>query len=295
LSAFSSLQAIGGGLYVFDNGELGGLDGLENLTTVGDRVVITDNDQLSSLAALSNLTSIGAYAQYAGVPLLSIHSNPSLSGCWVWMLEAQTGEPCEYEQWHQGPIEECFDNLGQGSCGTLPPDFECVAGAVGPGVFDGDLVISGNPFMSDGPALNELGGLTCVTGELWLDDPGSLVVDLHELSGLKAVGRSLAIYNATDLQSLTGLENLESVGHALRIADNPVLASLAGLSNLTSLGEAEDAPEPPDPLYVFNNAVLPECWVGALETQTDTVCGYTDFQSGFIECMGNDGTTSCDP
>ena len=58
--------------------------------------------------------------------------------------------------------KRCEGNRGTGSCGALPPDFECTPTATGPGVYHGDVPT--DPYTLGQPLdLSEYGGVTCVT------------------------------------------------------------------------------------------------------------------------------------
>jgi hypothetical protein len=177
----------------------------------------------------------------------------------------------------------CIGNYGSETCGELPPDFECVPGASGPGVWDGDIALQSLHLQ-----LADLGGLACVTGDLdlsFLNDD-----NLLPLSNLTAVGGSLTL-SQSNLETLDGVENLTTIGSALIVSDNPYLSSFAGLSALTSLGV--ENPDGSPPLYVFDNPWLAACWPELLETQTGQQCGYLAAGDPFVDCSGNDGSGNC--
>src|SRR5262249_34427908 len=146
------------------------------------------NEALRDLSALQNLHSLGGG--------LNVSYNASLPVCAVWALESQTGVTCS------GGFAPCTGNTGTGSCGTLPPDFQCVPGAHGPGVYDRSLMVYGDNTPAVFPNLS---GVNCITGDVFLSGPG--VSDLSALTGLTMVGGSVFISN-TALTSLHGLESL---------------------------------------------------------------------------------------
>jgi hypothetical protein len=218
-----------------------------------------------------------------------VANNSRLPACWAWALEGQTGVGCGRPDW-QGGWLECVDNLGRGSCGSLPADFACVPGATGPGVFDGALWIT--PWHDNGPGLDELGGLTCVTGVLAVF--GTSADNLEQLSGLRMVGGSLMISDNAELSTLHGLESLEFVGEQLSVASNPRLTSLAPIANLARLGELFEPGLLGNALWLANHESLPACWVNALERQTGTLCSQQDGMGGMVPCEANSGTGVCE-
>ena len=286
LSALSTLQMIGGHLSITSSPSLTSLAGLANLRSVGGILGIHDNDALTDLAPLSQLTSIG---MRAGLPpeiiKLQITDNDALPACWVWAIEQQTGIDCG----GTGPqgSATCAGNHGQGSCGSLPPDFACVPGATGPGVYRGNIFVG-----YTNASLADFGGLNCVTGTLSIT--GTALTAFDELVNLTLVGGSLFIADNSQLAHLSGLGQLQSVGQRLIVMNNSVLEDLAALSSLTSLGEQIDPATNTNPLWISNNPLLPACWPTAIELQTATVCGMSDGMGGLAPCQGNDGAGSCD-
>ncbi|MBN2716324.1 MAG: hypothetical protein JXX14_10745, partial [Deltaproteobacteria bacterium] len=121
LTGLESLQQVWGRLGIFANPALTDVDELSNVTSVGS-LEIGNNATLGDLAGLSNLTEITE----ANTPYdaLIIAENPMLAPCEIWAIEASTGKTCS----------SCENNTGTGNCGTLPADFVCEPGAVGPGV-----------------------------------------------------------------------------------------------------------------------------------------------------------------
>ena len=288
LSALSHLQMVGIALSVGGNTSLASLSGLENLRSVGGSLNIWNNDALQDLSPLSQFVSLGGGP---GVPAewttLQIMDNDNLPACWTWSLEAQTGLACGYSQWGGGFVR-CSGNHGHGSCGTLPPDFACVPGATGPGVYDGSISIyPGNPSAN----LDDFGGLTCVTGSLMID--GTTLTDLSALSHLQMVGVAFSVGGNTSLASLSGLENLRSVGGSLNIWNNDALQDLSPLSQLVSLGGGPGVPAEWTSLQIMDNDNLPACWTWSLEAQTGLACGYSQWGGGFVRCSGNHGHGSC--
>jgi hypothetical protein len=160
-------------------------------------------------------------------------------------------------------------NTGAGSCGTLPPEFDCSPGATGPGVLDVSFVDIGVTHQ-----INELGGLTCVTGSLYVYSTS--LTDLTGLDTLQLVGGSVYIdYNAS-LVSVAGLDVLESITGELGISNNASLTTLENLGSLTYVGLDFD---------IYDNENLPACWTSVLEAQTGATCEM---------CTGNNGTGTCD-
>jgi hypothetical protein len=287
LHQLSSLQAVGGIVNIFGNASLTSLSGLEQLTTVGS-LYIESNPLLGDLSPLSLLSSLGANPNDPNPPTLSVQYNPSMPACWAWGLEGQTGKHCGHTD-SEGTFVPCTGNTGVGNCGTLPPNFQCVPGAKGPGVYDGNLQLRTNNGYGIDPSM--LSGLTCVTG--YLSIYSTDLTDLHQLSSLQAVGSTAYVFGNASLTSLSGLEQLTTIGTALVIDSNPLLADLAGLSELTTLGEANV--DGNHILEVFDNQGLAACWVGVLETQTNHDCGYFDSQNTWLACTGNDGAGTCTP
>ena len=288
LAPLSTLQAVGGTLTLSSLSALTAVD-LPNLTTVGGEVEIRNNPQLSNLAGLAALTSVAENSgPYANFPPLAIHDNASLPACWTWQLEAQTGLNCQ--QWSSPTHADCRGNTGQGSCGSLPEGFACVSGATGPGVYDGDVEIDN--WSNNSWLLDELGGVTCITGSVSLYGL-PWITTLPAFSTLQAIGGSLDL-SWTSLTDLDELANLTTIGDSLAIRGNPQLASLAGLANLTNFHQNAGAPLPDAavPLEITYNSSLPGCWVWALEAQT----GFDCVQSGYPSsgpCSGNTGQGSC--
>jgi hypothetical protein len=119
--------------------------------------------------------------------------------------------------------------------------------------------------------LRALGGVTCITGSLWMSD--SNLADLAGLETLQAVGGSITIENNLALTSLNGLGNLKSA-QLLRIQNNPILASLAGLGGLRLLSNE---------LAISSNPALPACWADRVAAQVGQTCA----------CSDNTGEESC--
>src|SRR5262249_15776456 len=149
--------------------------------------------------------------QWAG-PSLFVAQNQQLPGCAVWDLEARLGFRCGVGNDYSSA---CNGNTGTGSGGSLPPDFQCVPGARGPGVYDNNVSLFAG---INGMTLAELGGVTCITGGLSIGNPDPAIMDLSQLSHLQMIGGELSIYNST-LTTLAGLENLTRAG-TLRIEQN---------------------------------------------------------------------------
>ena len=285
LASLSGLEQIGGSLGIYMLPSLVDLDGLESLTTIGREVTISYNEQLSNLAALSNLTEINAYAgPYPTGQALRIQDNADLPACWVWQIEAQTGVECQ--QYGYPTTTDCSGNLGQGSCGELPEGFECVPGATGPGVYDGNIYIDSWSGSSD--ILSNLGGVTCITGDLFVNYRPE-VTSLAGLSGLQQIGGSLGISMLPSLVDLDGLGDLTTIGRQVTISYNEQLSNLAALSNLTEIN-AYAGPYPESALSISGNQSLPACWVTIIEDQTDVTCG-----SQYQSCVDNNGTGTCEP
>jgi hypothetical protein len=280
LSALSSLEMIGGSLYISDTESLATLAGLENLTSIGGTLYLSENAALTSLEPLTNLESLGATA-WPGSTILTINDNASLPACWTWLLEDLTGHEC---QGYSSTVD-CSGNHGSGSCGELPPDFECVPGASGPGVYDDSIYIADGSMPPYNEELADFGGVTCITGSLNIWDP--TVTDLSPLGTLEMIGDSLYINGNDSLTSLADLENLHTISNTLYIYDNAVLASLEGLLSLSSLGANADPGYPI--LTIYDNAELPACWVALIEANTSLEC--STYSSP--ECTGNDGAGSC--
>ena len=226
------------------------LSGLEGLESIGGWLDIYNNNALETLSSLSSLTSVGQ--------AINISENDSLPGCWAWLLSSQTGLPCGF----------CDNNRGTGSCGTLPDGFQCEPGAVGPGVLDTFFVDIGVSH-----DINELSGVTCVTGDLNVYD--TTLSDLGGLETLQMVGGTLFIIDNPNLTSLSGLDNLESVGGTLEIHYNGALTTLSSLSSLNSIGWG---------LSVSYNQNLAQCEADALALQVNVPC---------TGCIGNNGSGSC--
>ena len=222
LAPLSNLQGIGGSLHIVLASSLPNVNGLESLRTVGNTLDIRLNDQLSSLAGLANLTSVHQSPPPPpsfGTPLW-IADNPSLPACWVSQLEAQTDLECTGAY-----PPECSGNNGQGSCPPLP-DVDCVPGATGPGVYDGDVYI--DPYNPSSPSLEDLEGMICITGTLSIFQRAD-ITSLDALSSLREIGGQLLLGHMPSLTDLSGLENLTSVGSTVYIANNPQLENLAAL------------------------------------------------------------------
>ena len=96
---------------------------------------------------------------------------------------------------------------------------ECVFGASGPGILEGDVILGQTHAIAD------LADISCVAGSLEIAD-----MALGDLSGpetLTHVADSLHIAQNASLGSPTGLENLEVVGGDFTVEQNPVLTTLA--------------------------------------------------------------------
>jgi hypothetical protein len=254
-------------------------------------VGINANDQLSDVSALAHLTHLAESPNMSpDWSALVVMNNANLPQCSVWELEHKTGRRCGQSA-GQDNWTSCSGNTGGGSCGSLPADFVCVPGAVGPGVYDGNLYISDTWQNAN---LNELGGLTCVTGNVSIFGQSQLT-DLSQLSTLQLVGGSLSISNNAALTSVNGLEHLSSVGVSLNVTDNAQLGSLTALSNLIDLGNGPTSTPGQSTLLVVDNAGLPQCWVAEIEARTDQTCGQTDWQGTWTGCDGNQGGGTCSP
>lgn len=302
LSRLGDLQHVGGGLSIFSV-EVGDLTDLEHLTSVGEWLQISNNEQLVSLHGLEGLRRVGTQLNAhfnpalrditalsglesigAGLPptayRLVIGWNASLPACQVWAIAARTGRSCHHQTSWGSSEYHCTGNHGIGSCGALPPDFACVPGAVGPGVFDDDLGTAVS--LSD----EELAGLTCVTGGLWLNGR----TDLGAFSALQKVGGDVWIVS-NQVTSLAGLENLTHVGGRLTISANAALQSLSGLASLVSVGAA--LPDSSAALQITNNEALTPCHALSLASQVDAVCQGVADGVYVMNCHGNNGTGGC--
>lgn len=105
----------------------------------------------------------------------------------------------------------------------------CVAGATGPGIIAGPLVIDAVDTAAD---LQALGNAWCVTGNVSIKK--TALTDLTGLSGLVAVGGTLSLEDNTALTSLHGFENLRKV-YQLTLMRNTAVESLSALSRLKLL------------------------------------------------------------
>ncbi|MCP5518014.1 MAG: HYR domain-containing protein [Verrucomicrobiales bacterium] len=111
----------------------------------------------------------------------------------------------------------------------------------------GDLVIQDdNDGIDDITNLDGLSGLTAVGGSLAIRGNDSLT-NLDGLSTLTAVGGDLSLREDPALSSLEGLSSLTAVGGTLEVSGCDVLTNLDGLSRLSSVGGA---------LYISHNAAL---------------------------------------
>jgi len=249
LSSLRSLQKVGGRLSLTD-ATVEHVDELANLTEIGRGLRLESNAQLESLAGLRNLRDVGASS--SSVAPLSIHNNPSLSACWVWMVEAQTGRLCSAGGY------EC-SNGTTGSCGELPADFDCVPGAEGPGVFEGDVY-------ADTHNAARYSGITCATGNVII-----VGADLPYLRSLQKVAGDLTVHSPQDVDDLARLAH---VGGIVNIEYNDTISDLSGLS---ALRDTE--------LNIHHNRALPGCWIWSLTQQTG------NYTNGYF--YANEGTTSC--
>ena len=266
LSGLRSLRAILGILIIRRNDLLVDLSGLEALVTVGDAIQVSSNLALTSLFAPNPLPS----AQYYW-----LGSNPNLPACEAWEIERTTGMLCG-----DPDFGRCSGNLGAGSCGTLPPDFECVPGARGPGVYDGTLIVDGWLNFRD------LGGLTCVTGAFYA--VAEVAPDIAWLANLQMVGERFLIANNRYIENLDPLAKLTHVG-TLEVRNNALLGSVSGLANVKVLGNGPDYPA----FWIHDNPNLPACNVADLERRTGLTCG--DPNPSAYACTGNTGKQPCGP
>lgn len=100
-----------------------------------------------------------------------------------------------------------------------------------------ETTLFGSVVVSDQAELEELTGITRITGTLTidgLDDPTS-IQSLSGLDSLQSVG-FLRIRN-TALVDFQGLENLKSIESRFWVSANGVLASLAGVDSLQSVAD----------------------------------------------------------
>jgi hypothetical protein len=270
LEAYQGVTCIMGDL-IIELSDLTSLAGLESLDTVTGDVRIQSNASLTSLAALDNLAMIHG--------TLRIDNNPMLPGCWPSAIAAQTGIACG------DGLAPCENNTGSGSCGALPPGFVCEPGASGPGVYDGELYVSGPDALD---ALDELGGVTCVTGSIGIFDTD--LTDLAPFSSLAMIGGGLFIVDNDALEGVDGLESLISVGDSVSISRNNALQDLAGLASLSEMGPVNEPPYTTT-FDIADNASLPACWSWRIADQLGTVCG--PLGAPFENCGGNAGAGSC--
>ncbi len=123
-----------------------------------------------------------------------------------------------------------------------------------------------------GVALNQLGGVTCITGDLRVSN--SNLTDLTGLEYLVAVGGNVDVSFNPVLTSFKGLQNLKSAGRLI-VAANRTLTSLAELGNLKTLHNGHS---------IADNPLLPACWTWQIAQQTGTRCDF---------CPNNTGNGSC--
>jgi hypothetical protein len=282
LSVLSSLQMIGGSLYIVDNDALANVAGLAALERVGGSISIERNNALKNLLDLTALRAIGPVV-LPPYNTLRIAHNASLPGCWSWLIAGQVATECIREDYGYSS-STCADNTGAGSCGELPAGFVCEAGATGPGVYD-FYVAAWGPGAAE--KLDDLGGVTCITGGLTIHQTD--LMDLSMFASLELLGNGLNIVENESLQSVDGLAALERIGGSIRIEDNDALQNLAGLTSLREMGPTRVPGG--NMLQITGNASLPGCWGSVIAAQVGTQC--TRDGDNFTVCADNDGTGSC--
>lgn len=148
----------------------------------------------------------------------------------------------------------------------------------------GFLSIDDNPLLS---SLSGLKRITSIDGALGISFNASLtqIDGFHQLT---TAGSLAILYNASlthldELGNLTTLDSLDIIG-------NNSLMSLEGLSGLTASSR----------VMIHSNESLASCEASALAERLQVRCTF-DGQApegisctGFCECTGNNGTSSCD-
>jgi hypothetical protein len=283
LSVLSSLQMIGGSLYIVDNDALATVAGLAALERVGGSISIEHNDALKDLAELTALSAIGPVV-LPPYNTLRVAYNASLPGCWSWLIAGQLGTECIREDYGYGS-STCADNTGSGSCGELPTGFVCESGATGPGVYD-FYVAAWGPIAA--AKLDDLGGVRCITGGLTIHQTD--LMDLSMFSSLELLGNGLNIVENEALQNLDGLASLQRIGGSIRIEDNDALQNLAGLAGLSAMGPT--GMPGGNALQIIGNASLAGCWASRIAGQLGANCSRDGHH--YSVCADNDGAGSCD-
>jgi hypothetical protein len=136
--------------------------------------------------------------------------------------------------------------------------------------------------------LDDLGGVTCITGGLTIHQTD--LMDLSMFSSLELLGNGLNLVENEALQNVDGLAALERIGGSIRIEDNDALQHLAGLAALSEMGPT--GMPGGNTLQVIGNASLPGCWGSRIAGQVGTNCPRVSHN--FSVCTNNDGAGGCD-
>lgn len=199
LSPLSSLNSIGGFLYILDNPMLPNLDGLSSLTSVGGYLYIEFNPIMTNVNGLSALSTVGGFVYFRqNGDLADVDGLSSLTTVGGYLNFHFNGALANLE--------------GLSSLTSVTDGMELL----------------NNSSLID---LDGLSALTSLGGGINIEDNGGLI-SLGGLSSLSSIGGGLSIVNNTALPNLTGLSSLTTLAGGITVISNDVLTTLNGLENI---------------------------------------------------------------
>lgn len=250
LTGLSVIKSIGGNLNIYDNENLPGLNGLENLKTVQGDVHIGWNDGpeignylLTSLSGLDSLTYIGDDFEISHSPFLA-----SLTGI------------------------EHLGFVGGGLSINNNTSLTNLTALEGLTSIGSSLAIYSNFYLA---TLDGLNNLTSVGKDLYICYNASLI-NFSGLENLISIGEDIKIIFNGSLTNLIGLNNITSVGGEIFIRINNELTSLEGLESISANSISS--------LTIKNNHNLSNCVAQSICDYLALQGGVVDIQNNEVGC-----------
>jgi len=198
VDALSTIEYIGEGLEIYQNGLLENLDGLSNLKELGGHLAMGTNAKLQNLDALTNLTKVGGIS-FHETSLINIDGLQNIS---------ELGSIFISSNWNLTEI-----NVFQ--------DVEFLTG---------DLHIGGNPELTSITGLNSLTSV-----KKFKISHNDKLSSLSSFQALTHVAEKFEILENPLLPIIDGFGNLLEVGSDFSISNNGSLSQISTFPNLTSV------------------------------------------------------------
>ena len=252
LSKLETLEEVQGHLWVTNNPELKGLNGLHNITKVKE-CWIFKNANLEDITSLANIVTLES---------IGVEFNPKITSLECFSNIKELDGACSITE------NNALSSLkGLNQITTIGGNLTITQNKGLNNIFDlsalttveGSLTVSNNPLLTN---LNGLSQLKTISGAIFILDndnlfdinalqtlssfSGELYLNLNSnlrnvdgLTGLTGIKR-LQIVHCDALKNLDGLANLSSVDGTVLIQSNDLLDDFCGLTNLINKGFSGD-------------------------------------------------------